>query len=98
MKAKDDANALSLNNKFLSSRTQKSNFPYFDLTKKILVSSYKGMPKVARLFKNKLQTKKYVKSLFDNSNLSGVNGVTYSNIDFLTRNMVKPFYRIDLLL
>jgi len=77
---------------------KKSFFSYLDLTKKAISTSYRGMPKLAKFHKNKLQIKKYFQSLFDNSIHFRSENNTNSKIQFFSKSFVKPFFRIDLLL
>jgi len=103
--AKLNSSSKKISNKFVKrkyrsfkERKKVVSFSYSDFTRKGLPTYYKAMPSIGRFYKTKLQTKRYVQSLFDNS-LEFTNK-TYSGekIQYMTKTFGTPFFRIDILL
>lgn len=103
--AKLNSSSKKISNKFVKrkyrsfkERKKVVSFSYSDFTRKGLPTYYKVMPSIGRFYKTKLQTKRYVQSLFDNS-LEFTNK-TYSGekIQYMTKTFGTPFFRIDILL
>lgn len=88
----------SKSNYNLSKKGKRISFSYLDFTKKGISTNYRGMPAVGRFYKTKLQVKRYLQSLFDNS--LEFSNKTYSGekIQYMTKTFAKPFFRIDILL
>jgi len=74
------------------------SFSYFDLNKKGVSTSFRGIPAVGRFYKTKLKAKKYIQSAFDNSLNFERETFSGEKIEYLAKSLVKPFYRIDILL
>jgi len=105
IRAKLNSSSNKISNKYVKStyrsfKKRKSvvSFSYLDFTRKGIPTYYRKMPSIGRFYKTKLQVKRYIQSLFDNS--FDFTNKTYSGekIQYMTKTFGTPFFRIDILL